>query len=271
MPALLKSTSEINRRTRIELTEKNVAAVEDMIKKYLGEDLEIIVSEIGVVPDWSAAYTPNAGPMDAVVKVQLGQERTRSAQEYVRLLREKFAESPEFDTLEFAFDAGGMIRGAMNEGKSSPITIRIKTKNLEKGRTLAEAIHDEVTQVPGIVDSRILQRLNYPQYIIDVDRAKAADLGLTQGEIMRNVVAAFNSSIQFNKRNFWIDPVSNNQYFVGVQYEEDAIDSTETLLNIPITSNRQNAPIPLRNVATLRRASVPTEVSRTRTSNPRSI
>ncbi len=156
-----------------------------------------------------------------------------------------------------------MIRGAMNEGKSSPITIRIKTKNLEKGRTLAEAIYDEVTQVPGIVDSRILQRLNYPQYIIEVDRAKAADLGLTQGEIMRNVVAAFNSSIQFNKRNFWIDPVSNNQYFVGVQYEEDAIDSTETLLNIPITSNRQAQPIPLRNVASLRRASVPTEVSHT--------
>jgi multidrug efflux pump subunit AcrB len=249
--------------TRIEVTEENVAAVEDVVREKLEHDLELLVSELGVVPDWSAAYTPNAGPMDAVIKVQLTEERERSAQEYVKLLRSEFAQAPQLAKLEFAFDAGGMIRGAMNEGKSSPINIRIKTKSLEKGRSLAEAIYREVTQVPGVVDARILQRLDYPQYVIDVDRSKAADLGLTQGDIMRNVVAAFNSSIQFNKRNFWIDPVSNNQYFVGVQYDEDAIDSTETLLDIPITSDRQRQPIPLRNVATLRRASVPTEVSHT--------
>ena len=37
-----------------------------------------------MVADLSAAYTPNAGPMDAVVKVQLTHERERSAQEYVQ-------------------------------------------------------------------------------------------------------------------------------------------------------------------------------------------
>ena len=47
------------------------------------KDLLTIISEIGVVADWSAAYTPNAGPMDAVVKVQLEAEREHSAQEYV--------------------------------------------------------------------------------------------------------------------------------------------------------------------------------------------
>ena len=53
---------------------------------------------------------------------------------------------------------------------------------------------------------------------------------------MKNVVAALNSSIQFNKKNFWIDPVSHNQYFVGVQYPEEDIDSVDTLLDVPITS-----------------------------------
>ena len=81
-----------------------------------------------------------------------------------------------------------------------------------------------------------MQRLDYPRYVIDVDRAKAADAGLNQSDVMRNVVAAFNSSIQFNKKNFWIDPVSHNQYFVGVQYPEGDIKSIETLKNIPITS-----------------------------------
>ena len=71
---------------------------------------------------------------------------------------------------------------------------------------MAERILAEVRGIDGVVDARIIQRLDYPQYIIQVDRAKAADLGLNQMDVMRNVVAAFNSSVQFNKKNFWIDP-----------------------------------------------------------------
>ena len=112
-----------------------------------------------------------------------------------------------------------------------------------------------------MVDARIIQRLDYPEYVIDVDRAKAADLGLTQEDVMKNVVAAFNSSIQFNKKNFWIDPVGGNQYFVGVQYPEGDIKSIETLLNIPITGTDQKKAIPLSNLITLRRTTVPTEVT----------
>ena len=112
-----------------------------------------------------------------------------------------------------------------------------------------------------MVDARIIQRLDYPEYIIEVDRAKVADLKLNQAEVMKNVVAALNSSIQFYKKNFWIDPVSKNQYFVGVQYFEEDIDSVETLLDVPITGLGQDKPIPLRNIATLRRSTVPTEIT----------
>jgi multidrug efflux pump subunit AcrB len=82
--------------------------------------------------------------------------------------------------------------------------------------------------------------------------------------VMRNVVAAFNSSIQFNKHNFWIDPKSKNQYFVGVQYYENDITSIETLLDIPITTNRPDMPkhvIPMREVVSIELTTVPTEVT----------
>jgi multidrug efflux pump subunit AcrB len=97
--------------------------------------------------------------------------------------------------------------------------------------------------------------------LLTVDRMKAADLGLTQADVMQNVVAAFNSSISFNKHNFWIDPVSHNQYFVGVQYPEQDIESLDTLLDIPITSPTQEQPVPLRAVATITRSNVPSEVT----------
>lgn len=250
--------------TRIERTEEKIAQVERVLKRIIAKhDLQLLISEIGVNADWSAAYTPNSGPMDAVIRVQLTEHRAQSAQEYVHLIRQGLKQDRRFRDLEFSFDAGGLIRGALNEGKSTPINVRVTGKNPKQARAIAERIQAEIGRIEGVVDARIIQRLDYPEYIIDVDRAKAADLGLTQVDVMKNVVAAFNSSIQFNKRNFWIDPVGGNQYFVGVQYPEQDIQSIETLLNIPITGAGQKKAIPLGNLITLRRATVPTEATHT--------
>jgi multidrug efflux pump subunit AcrB len=248
---------------RIENTEANIAHVEQVVRDCIPDDLELIISELGVTADWSAAYTPNAGPMDAVVKVQLTDDRRHSAQEHVRALRSALAADPRFGDLDFAFDAGGMIRAAMNEGKSTPINCRITARDLPVAHKLAENIQRQVSRIDGVVDCRIMQRLDYPEYIIDVDRSKAADLGLNQNDVMQNVVAALNSSIQFNKKNFWIDPLTHNQYYVGVQYPEEDIQSINTLLDVPVTSPVQKQPIPLRNIVTLRRASVPAEITHT--------
>ncbi len=114
--------------------------------------------------------------------------------------------------------------------------------------------------VRGAVDVRIQQRFDYPQLYIDVDHAKAAELGLTQQEVIQNVVTCLNSSIQF-ARNFWIDPVSGNQYWVGVQYREEDINSIADLLNVPITGRHTTGTVLLRNIATVRRRSAPAEMT----------
>jgi len=250
---------------RIEETEKRIKKVEDFVRKKIDhEDLQLVLSELGVTSDWSAAYTLNAGPMDAVVKIQLSPERSKSAQEYVHILRTAIAQEREFSDLEFAFDAGGMVRSAMNEGRSTPISIRVTGKDQETAHKIATAIKGDVNQIDGVVDARIIQRLDYPEYLIRVDRAKAAEMGLTQADVMKNVVAAFNSSISFNKHNFWIDPKSKNQYFAGVQYYEQDIKSIDTMLDIVITTSRPDfpkKPVSLRTVVTVEKKSVPTEVT----------
>jgi multidrug efflux pump subunit AcrB len=246
---------------RIEETERHVTDIEQLVKDRLGHDLKSIISEIGVVADWSAAYTPNAGPMDAVIRIQLHHDRQHSAQEWVQELRKELTTAPEFSDMEYGFNAGGMIRGALNQGKSTPINIQITSKSLQKGHAVAEAIQDQVKNINGVVDCRIRQRLDYPQYIVDVDRAKAADLGLNQYNVMTNLVAALNSSIQFNKRIFWVDPKNQNQYYVGVMYAEKDIQSVDTLLDVPINSPVQKTSIPLRTVATARKAEIPSELN----------
>jgi len=247
--------------TRLEVTEQLVAQVEQHIRNTIPkEDLELIVSEIGLTADWSAAYTANAGTMDAIVKIQLTEDRRRSSQEWIRILREGFAGKDRFANLEFSFDSGGLVRGALNEGKSSPINIQLLGKDQTALFAIADKIKAAVKEIDGIVDARVLQRPDAPQLNIEVDRAKASQLALSQDDIMKNVIAATNSSITYNKRNFWIDPVSTNQYFVGVQYPEEKITSLDDILNIPITSPKQETPIPLSNLASIYTAKIPTEI-----------
>jgi multidrug efflux pump subunit AcrB len=247
--------------TKLEITEGLIAQVEDLIKQTIPpEDLKLVISEIGVTADWSAAYTPNSGPQDAILKIQLTPERSKTSQEYIRSLRDRLAKDPRFTNLEFSFDSGGLIRGALNEGKSSPINIQLTGKNQDLLFPLADKIRDELAKIDGIVDCRVIQRPDAPELTLEVDRAKAAQLGLTQADVMQNVIAATNSSITFNKKNFWIDPVSHNQYFVGVQYSENKIKDLYDLYKIRITSPSTGKSIPLANVATIHQGKVPTEI-----------
>jgi multidrug efflux pump subunit AcrB len=247
--------------TRIERTEDRIKEVEKIVKKTIGDDLDLVISELGVWADWSAAYTPNSGPMDSILRIQLKEERKHTAQFHSQALRTELAKNERFADMEFAFNTGGTIRSALNEGRPTPINLRIEGKHTQKAHELAEKILREVKKIDGVVDARILQRLDYPEFVIEVDRAKARAVGLTEEDIMKSVISALNSSIQFNKQNFWIDTKSQNQYFVGVQYAEKDIQSLETVLNVSITSPGQKQAVPLSNFVHIRASSIAAEVS----------
>ncbi|HZZ81979.1 MAG TPA: efflux RND transporter permease subunit, partial [Gemmataceae bacterium] len=249
--------------TRIENTEQIIKKVDLFVRDTIPKkDLQIVIAELGVSSDWSAAYTPNSGPMDAVVKVQLNEHRAHSAEEYIRLLRQGFKTHPNFAGLDFSFDSGGLVRGALNEGKSSPINIQIVGKKQKPLFILADMILESVGsgKVRGVADARKLQRDNAPELRIVVDRTAASNLGLSQEDIMKNVIAATNSSATFNKKNIWFDNRGGNQYYVGVQFPSKEFQSKDDILNIQVTSPKQGKSIPLSLVASIVDGNVPTDV-----------
>jgi multidrug efflux pump subunit AcrB len=98
---------------------------------------------------------------------------------------------------------------------------------------------------------RVKQRLDAPYKVIDVDRKKAADMGLPADDVLLQVVAAMNSSVSIN-RNFWIDTESNNQYFVAVQFAEDPNRTLDDVLNVPATGGKQDTGVTLRSLVHVR-------------------
>lgn len=219
---------------RLDATEKRIKAVEASLKQLVpANDRKLIVSEMGLNPDWSSAYTSNAGQQDAIIRLQLNPHRTRSAQAYAADIRRAFLANPAFADLRIDFNTGGMISTALNYGATSPIDIEITGGSAEASLQMARRIRDVVAMVPGTADVRVHQRNDAPYLVLDVDRAKAAAFGLSTEDVVQQVVVALNSSVSIN-RNFWIDSQSGNQYFVGVQYPEDADRTLEDVLTLPV-------------------------------------
>jgi multidrug efflux pump subunit AcrB len=268
---------------RLDAAEKRVAEVENLVRqKIKRSDLQKVISEIGLDPDWSAAYTANSGQQDAVIRIQLEPERSKSAQQYAEILRHAVAEDPAFADLRFSFDTGGMVSTALNMGASSPIDIEISGRpKMKKGENttpeeedrervaaqqtvedLAKKVRNMAAGVKGAVDVRVQQRNDAPYEIIDVDRQKAAAAGLKTEEVIMQVVAALNSSVSIN-RNFWIDVRSGNQYFVAVQYPENPRMKIQDVLNVFATGTNQPNTVRLSSLAKIHRSSGAVEINHT--------
>jgi len=244
---------------RLDATERRIidveAAIADVIPPH---ELMTVVSEIGLNNDWSAAYSANAGQQDTVIRLQLAPERSHSAQEYAVLLRKRMAEDPRFSDLEFSFDTGGMVSAALNFGASSPIDIQVIGGTPEQKFEAAGKIKRLVRDVPGAADVRVLQRNDAPYLVLEVDRDKAAAVGLAARDVVMQVVTAMNSSIALT-RNFWIDPKSGNQYFVAVQYPDNPYFRIEDLQNVTATGTTQKTPVRLGTLVSLRTTTQPVE------------
>ncbi len=82
----------------------------------------------------------------------------------------------------------------------------------------------------------IPQDMDYPALRMEVDRVHAAELGLTQKEIVDNVITALNSNAMIAP-NYWSDKATGNNYFLTVQYYENGTPAIHNLLdlkNIPL-------------------------------------
>jgi multidrug efflux pump subunit AcrB len=193
--------------------------------------------------------------------VQLTPARTKSAQEYAVLLRRAFQEEPSFADLRVDFDTGGMVATALNQGAASPIDIEVQGGTSDQLLAAARQIRSLAATVSGAVDIRIQQRNDAPYLILDVDRVKAAQQGLSAEDVILQVVVALNSSVSVD-RNFWVDSQSGNQYFVGVQFPEDPNRKLEDVLNMPVASaNGTRAAINLGSLVTPRRTNGEVEIN----------
>lgn len=244
--------------TRLELTEQYVQRVEDEIRKVVPpNELGIIVSNIGVTPGLSSIYTSNSAQHTAFVQVGLQEGHKVGSYQYMNRVRTKLqADLPELSPY---FQSGGLVDAVINLGLPAPIDIQVSGTDLEKAYSIAEQLAGRIRGLPGVSDVLIPQDLNYPALRLDIDRERASLVGLSQKEVVDNVITALTSN-QMIAPSYWVDPKSGNDYMLTVQYAENQVRSLTDLKQIPLHAAASAKNTPLDSVVHVQAFQAPTEV-----------
>jgi multidrug efflux pump subunit AcrB len=244
--------------TKLTETEKEIAQLEQLVRSVVPEsDLGMIVSNIGVDPGFSAIYTSNSAMHTAFVQVGLKVGHKVDSYEYMSRVKARMER--ELPDLAAYFSSGSLVDAVLNLGLAAPIDLQVAGTNLQASYQTTLDLARQIRQFKGVADAYIPQDLDYPALRLDIDRTRAGELGLTEKEVVQNVITALTSN-QMVAPNIWIDPKNNNNYFLNVQYPEQQIQSLLDLQAIPLHGVGLKRPTRLDMVSKITRFEAPTEV-----------
>jgi len=220
--------------TRIESTQEDFARVEATIRKLVGTDqISVMLDNIGLpYSGINIALSDSAtvGPMDGEILISLNENHLPTADLTAMLRREL---PKRFPQMQFFFQPADIVDQVLNFGQPAPIDIRVSASDTDSAYALASKLASQLSHVSGVVDSHVFQVPDAPALTVDVDRAMANQMGMTQREAASNILVATNSSAQTSP-NFWIDPRNNVSYPLVVQQPTYSFSSSQDLQTMPV-------------------------------------
>lgn len=244
--------------TRLAITDSEVAKVENLIREVVKpEDLGMIVSNIGTAAGYSAIYTSNSQMHTATVQVALKEDHKIGSYEYMAQVKKRM--ETDLPELSSYFQSGGLVDAVLNLGLPAPIDVQVAGTNMRAAYDTAQAMASRIRKLPGVSDAFIPQDLDYPALQLDIDRERASELGLSQKEVVDNLITALTSN-QMIAPSYWVDPKTGQDYMLTVQYPEKQVNSLLDLKAIALRSGGHLLPARLDSVSRIARIKSPTEV-----------
>ncbi len=247
--------------TRVEETERIAKEMESIIHAALRPgELVSIVSNVGIPQGQSAIFTPNTGPHSATVQAYLASadKRARSDREIVEALRPRFA--GRFPGTTYRFVTGGLVARTINFGAETALEVEVLGYDLATANLVSQEVARIMQGTEGVSDVTISRDPNYPEFVITVDREKAAFARLSQLDIARAALFSLNSNVSINPSLF-TDPRTGNQYNVVVQLDEPYRRTPDDLGRLFVTT-ADGRPVLLSTLAEIKAGAGPAEIER---------
>ncbi len=170
---------ELAQGTRIEVTDPVLQRVEAAINQLVPEATDVITNAGG-----GGGFGPpgggnvNRGQLQILLKPK--DERTRSSDQIAMELRRQLSGIPGVVVRANASGGNYQMSRFLSGGNSGGgrLSLEIRGENLDDARKVAQAAKDLLDTVPGVADARLGRDEGRPELAVEVDRAKAALLGV---------------------------------------------------------------------------------------------
>ena len=125
----------------------------------------------------------------------------------------------------------------MSFGAPTPIEIVVAGPSLPESEAYAHEIVEELKKVDYLRDVQLGELLEYPSMEINVDRTRAAQLGVTVEDVGKALAPATWSS-RFMTPIYWADPKSGIAYQVQVEIPQSMISSIEDVSSVLVKNSQ---------------------------------
>jgi multidrug efflux pump subunit AcrB len=224
--------------TRIEETEMRFAAIEGEIRAAIPPDeIEMLIDNIGIPNSWPAIAQgdiPTISSADGEILISLNKEKHGSSRDYEVLLRKRLRQ--RFPDMAFFFQPANITSQILNFGLPAPIDLQVVGRNADANYVIAQRLATRISHIPGVADAHVHQVADQPVIRLDVDREKAAQMGLTQRDVTNSMLISLSGSGTVAP-NYWMNWTNGISYNVGVQTPQYRIDSLDALLRTPISAS----------------------------------
>jgi len=223
--------------TRIEKTEMKIKQLLRELEEVTGKgNIAISSVFIGQHPSSFAVspiYLYNAGPHEALMQVALKNNPGNASALKERIRAHVKQKMPE---LQLSFEPIELTEKILSQGANTPIEVRFSGMMKKMNVMYAKKLLAKLKEIDYLRDQQIPQSLNYPAFDIQIDRARAAQLGIDVQDITRSLIASTASS-RYTSKNMWVEGMMGIAYDVQVQTPQNILNSKDELANIPLSKN----------------------------------
>ena len=224
--------------TRIEITEEKTLKLIEGIKDIVGKNnISITSGYVGLHPQLfstSPIFLWMAGPHESVLQIALKEGIKLNLDE----LKDKIRKSAvNIDAqIKLSFEPIELTDKILSQGSPTPVEVRITGRDKKLNEVYARKVITELNKIDYLRDIQIGQSVKYPAININLDRIKAAQLGLDMSDVSRSLIASTSSS-RYTEKNMWVDEKGALPYSVQVEVPENRMNSMEDIREIPLMKN----------------------------------
>ena len=239
---------EMDIGTHIDALAAKFDLVESLIRDNVPEAKHLVTSMGG--SSWRSRGSHQGSVQVALVPAD---ERSRSSEQIAADLGKKLAGIPGVSVR--SSPGRGLFILRIGQGDGERIQIEIRGYDQEVAAQLARDIQSRIRDIPGIGYVRAARGERSPERRVEVDRDRAADLGVSVADVAGTLQAYLAGVSGGTFRD------AGNEYSLILKVEDSEPLTLERLLEQTVP-NTQKVPISLKNVARPVSTTAPTEIRR---------